>query len=601
MKKAKRFLITTALEETWADDRPVLFLGEWCLRYSRKERWSKLDAELAPYHWSDRDRLYADYLYLNEFYEHVLGDLAVRLNDIHGTAHSQRYWRILIGPWLAYFIHILFDRWQSIHGALDHFDIDGSVIIAKKDDEWIPNDMDHFLELFIEDEWNHHIYAAILQRIGGVPCISKNHAGTRDNQSITGKPSLKVRVATALADVASFFVRKHDAFMICTYLPFSSEIRLQLRFWQIPQWWRRVSPVKIPIDQGQRNWEMPARADTDFERFVLDMIPKQIPAVYLEGYKQLVEQTHRLPWPRSPKLIYTANVLWHDSVSMAYVAEKTEQGTPLVYGQHGGAYGVEKFTFGEEHEIRISDRYITWGWSNDSDPSVVPVGMGVALSKAARSYNANRKLLLVTQNIPRYTFRLYSESGRSFIGYLENNFMFASLLRERIRDDMLVRLTSWERGWCQAMRWGDRFPAVELELGRRRIRDLMNESRLVVLSYNSTGILETLASGIPSVLFVDLKAAPLRDSAIPYYAELKRVGIFHDTPESAALHVNRVWDDVDAWWTSADVQEAVARFTKQYCGRPDDLLDRIEEVLRGAVANAGNGMRTGSRQAAGNS
>ena len=42
----KRFLITTALEETWRDDEPVLFLGEWCRLYSRKDRWSKIDAEI---------------------------------------------------------------------------------------------------------------------------------------------------------------------------------------------------------------------------------------------------------------------------------------------------------------------------------------------------------------------------------------------------------------------------------------------------------------------------------------------------------------------------------------------------------------------------
>ena len=29
--KEKRFLITTALEETWVFDQPVVFLGEWCM------------------------------------------------------------------------------------------------------------------------------------------------------------------------------------------------------------------------------------------------------------------------------------------------------------------------------------------------------------------------------------------------------------------------------------------------------------------------------------------------------------------------------------------------------------------------------------------
>ena len=71
----KRLLITTALEETWGDGQPVLFLGEWCRRYSLKDHWSKMDAEVLPYHWNDRAKLYADYQYLREFYERLLRDL----------------------------------------------------------------------------------------------------------------------------------------------------------------------------------------------------------------------------------------------------------------------------------------------------------------------------------------------------------------------------------------------------------------------------------------------------------------------------------------------------------------------------------------------
>ena len=39
-----RYLITTADERTWVMDRPVLFLGEWCKRYSRRNKWLLLDS-----------------------------------------------------------------------------------------------------------------------------------------------------------------------------------------------------------------------------------------------------------------------------------------------------------------------------------------------------------------------------------------------------------------------------------------------------------------------------------------------------------------------------------------------------------------------------
>jgi hypothetical protein len=43
----KRLLVTTALEETWGRDVPVIFLGEWYRQFSRKHIWAKMDAFVA--------------------------------------------------------------------------------------------------------------------------------------------------------------------------------------------------------------------------------------------------------------------------------------------------------------------------------------------------------------------------------------------------------------------------------------------------------------------------------------------------------------------------------------------------------------------------
>ena len=54
-----RTLITTAKENTWPKDKkkPVLFLGEWCKLYTRKNLWQGMDAKTVAYHWQDREKL----------------------------------------------------------------------------------------------------------------------------------------------------------------------------------------------------------------------------------------------------------------------------------------------------------------------------------------------------------------------------------------------------------------------------------------------------------------------------------------------------------------------------------------------------------------
>ena len=106
---AGRTLITTAETKTWPakKDEPVLFLGEWCKRFSKRELWENLDSEVLEYHWNDRKKLASDYKYLQQLYEILLISLSKKLNEVHSCNYSIRYWRILVGPWLGMFVHIL--------------------------------------------------------------------------------------------------------------------------------------------------------------------------------------------------------------------------------------------------------------------------------------------------------------------------------------------------------------------------------------------------------------------------------------------------------------------------------------------------------------
>ena len=75
-----RTLITTADENTWPKEGPVVFLGEWCKHYSRRDYWEKLNSETVKYHWDDRIKLRQDFVYLQDVYEELLVELAKKLN-----------------------------------------------------------------------------------------------------------------------------------------------------------------------------------------------------------------------------------------------------------------------------------------------------------------------------------------------------------------------------------------------------------------------------------------------------------------------------------------------------------------------------------------
>lgn len=589
----KRFLVTTALEETWRDGVPVLFLGEWCRLYGRKNRWVSMDAEVLPYHWGDRAKLYVDYRYLQELYERLLVDLANQLNQIHGVDHGVRYWRILIGPWLGYFSQMLFDRWTSIQQAIRQHELSGTLVLTGQEETLVPNDMADFIRLFLGDEWNHHLYATILQQFTKVTCIKQSRQGKagvpKAVPGFTWRHQVRRTLVSWYGRAASVLTRDHDAFFLFTYLPYRDEMRIHRRLGQMPQLWRSVPPVRSTVEWGQRQWVVIGESRSEFEICVRALIALQIPTVYLEGYGQLVEQVADLPWPRQPKLIWTSNSAIADDVFKAWVARKAEQGAPLVIGQHGGLYGVGRWLFLEDHEIAISNCYLSWGWAAAGQPKVKPVGQLNRKSPLGIRHAGQPGALLVEAITPRQSYVMGSSIVASqWLDYFNDQCVFVEHLPEPIRNALTVRLSSLDWGWEQTRRWHERFPDLHLDEGHSSIDDLIRRSRIYISTYNATTYLESFTMNVPTVIYWNPNHWELRDSAIPYFEELKRVGIFHETPESAAHHVATIWDDVDAWWNSLAVREVLERFKQRYCYLPDDLLDRVEATLREVIVDSSN-------------
>jgi putative transferase (TIGR04331 family) len=224
------------------------------------------------------------------------------------------------------------------------------------------------------------------------------------------------------------------------------------------------------------------------------------------------------------------------------------------------------------------------GWSNVENTKVIPIGNFKFRNIWRQPFSLKEHMLLITFNEPRYALRLSSESALNITKHLDESFVFLAGLNGPIQSRVLVRLTPAEKGWYFAQRWQDRFPKVKIDHGAKHIYKSMKKARLVVITYNQTSFLETMAFGIPTILFCDLDRTPLNSDAALYYAQLREVGIFHDTPESAAAHANKVWDNVDKWWSDPTLQKAVEHFTQTYSRRSTSIFADVQAVFKHAIA-----------------
>jgi len=581
----KRYLITTADERSWKFDRPVLFLGEWCRRYARKHIWSEMDAIVAAPHGLGPGQKSRDIDYVQMLAGEILIELTEALNKFHQTQHSERYWNIVLGHWLQRYVAVAFNRYHSLDQALKDHEIAGTTVFEAREYSIATTDSLSFIYACNDDQWNHVLYSKLMAYRGDVElnlaeAPLRGVKGFRHEEKRPDglRPQIKGFARKLLNMIGSKLVRNTDAFIISSYLPIKEEVKLQLALGQVPQFWRSPSFQRtLPDTDLRANLVLNYGKYKGFERYVLWQLPEFIPTCYLEGYKSLVKTTEALFWPEKPRFIFTSNNFDMDEIFKAWTGSKVELGIPYFTGQHGNNYGT---LLGSQNwpERTTADKFITWGWTDESKNNT-PAFIFKSVADRPKAFNPKGGLLLIEVSPPYMLGPAddYYEFGL----YQEELFRFVESLSVRIHQQLTVRPKSdfTNYSWSDEQRWKDRSPNTKLENGAAPIRQLIAQSRLVVHSYDSTGILETLSVNIPTMCFWSGGLDHLLPSAKPYYELIKSAGIFSDTAKLAAERVSLHWDNIDEWWESQKVQDARKAFIGQYARMEKHPVRVLKKLL----------------------
>jgi len=589
------FLITTADQRFWRTDEPILFLGEWCKIFSQRSVWEKLSYEVLPYHWDDRKKLYKDYLYLQKLYERILPLLSKCLNQIHDVDHSVRYWRIIIGPWLYYFIQVLYDRYQLIIYAERCGKVTDTLITKCEQGNCSPRDFREFDKWVETDQYNHYLYSRIIEYQNRFPfSIFEEETDIDAKATDTNNKKMPLFVNRTLR---LFFTKLYEKLtnacsnkvtLVSVGLDTWDLVKLHLSLHQLPY---LSSPTVIfqrsEIDLGLREKLSYSASDNEFEQMLFKMIKDQIPTVYMEDYHQ-ANQLSLDSYPKRPELIVTSFAFNSNDTFKFWAAHHVDRGIKFVGTQHGGHDGTGLWSATEDHEIRIFYKFFTWGWKLNGNDNIKPFP-SAKLNKASKSRpKRDGNILLVLCAIPRYSYHMYSiiVSASGFKAYLHEQYRFVSTLTDENKKLLLVRLYLHDYGWSQKDRWKTEFPEIECYLGNKSLMNQLNESRLFIGTYNATTYLETFAVNFPTVLFWNPEHWEIRPKAKPYFEELHRVGILHYTPESAAAKVNEISEDPISWWHQTEIQEAKDQFCFQFARTSDNWLREWRSELLNMAQNS---------------
>jgi putative transferase (TIGR04331 family) len=406
-------LVTTALESSWGQDEPLLFLGEWCLLYHRRKIAAGRDYDVVRNHWDDRGKLELDEANLTALHDRLISALAIVLNKIHGLNYDDSYWRMLLDPWLVSYTAVIWDRWECMRIALDEYRPDKTFYLASQSLSLVPRDYPTSVEMFLSDQWNHELFKSILVYRDDLTCevVELDTRAVIDhtkNVEVTSNPtSLKWRFAKAIDKRFNFLSSSINKVALVgnIFSPLPQAL-LNLRLGQIPSfYWSTFDDPRPVYAEAQDDLRASASnllennfsTNNDFEKFLRNRFFKDAPNGILESFASLRNDALKLAL--EPNVIVTSYFHWGSDPFKVWVAEKIVRGSKFVVVEHGGSIHPRFDTMNFEDEI-VSNR-ITWCAPYKQNQTQLPPSKLVIRSEGT----SGEWCTIVGYENPRYVYR----------------------------------------------------------------------------------------------------------------------------------------------------------------------------------------------------
>uniref|UniRef100_UPI003AF6CFF3 LIC12162 family transferase n=1 Tax=Campylobacter hyointestinalis TaxID=198 RepID=UPI003AF6CFF3 len=562
-------LATTALDEFWdkkADK--IIFLGEWCKTNSDIKYLKAY--ETMPFLWSNEQVVKAAFKECWNIYDEIMPILSNYLNNVHGIDKSSRYWKIIIGNWLWSFIQIVYDRYRCIEEfikAYSKFD----TFVLHKDNYITPVEYKDFIANISSDAYNLQLYSQIFEYLGYKFRTKRYEIGQAYTYS---QQNSKIReISYRLLNI--FFAKKPSVVISNGY--FSNKFStLNLAFKSKGKIFfdHFYDSFSVSVDKNVALREELSEyydGDNKFIKLLFALFEQNFPLLFLEGFSDMRKVALNKKSTKA-KVYVTANYLYYNYLYKFFIAEHIDK-ISLVGIQHGGSYGVDNFCNAEMYERDILDYFITFGWEDNYHTKACT---DEKLNQKIKS-KKNGYILFVMNDMLKYLYRmdLFYQSSAIKLAYLPKTLSFFNSIGSI--DRFLVRTYPVDSGFKIKQTIRNTFPNIKLDDHSKTFHCRLKNARLFVSDHMNTTYLETLAMNFPTVIFIDKNYYSFRKPEIIQLLIDAKI-LFYDEIE-AAHHINSIYDNIDDWWLSDEVQKARREFCYHYARTSEDWAREYIKVF----------------------
>lgn len=586
MLNKKNNLVATAIKETFDKTNHNYLLGDWC-RKVIDESDEKYSIKLIhKHHWSDKSKMDKDMDYLETFISRLIIELGNQLNNIHVIRERSFFWEIVLRPWLFSIVPQIYDRWEICRSFFHEFNqikFEFSFTEEKETSNLFSSQS--YRKAQYEDYWNQSIFSKIIEENYLDRIIKKKVI----KKSKIEREKLNFNIRDILYFPLSFIdtklINQNSIIFDTKQTNFLNYLKLSKKLKIFPitsyNFFKRLEK-KINISSETENIKkkliinLEKKFNDKFEKFCLSQIVEEFPEVLLGSFNFTRELIKKIVNEKKKIIVSNSDIFLSD-VYRIWVATMCSKNSKLVINTHGGFipekyvnYNIQKF----------ANKHITWHSLNlnDNEIQLTPLKLlGLKKRKIDKKY-----LSIIDIELSRYQFRMNAIPTPSEI-QLEYNILynFIKNLEPKIKNKIKYRVMQ-NFGWNFKKKFEKKFGKNKID-NSKNLNELISYSKILLHKYPSTPFTESIYLDTPSVLLYRKDSWRFNPAYDYMIKKLENSKILFYDPLKLSEHLNDIWENVDNWWNSKEVQKTlddiknnIIKSNKNWSSEYQNFFDKLK-------------------------
>lgn len=560
-------------------DRKFIPFSDWCfedkeiIKLIKKKKKIEIFTKLNT---NEKKRYYNS---IKKYLEIIYPKIYKILNKHHQTNLNAKYWKIVLYPWLNLYLPFLYLKWKLVNKKKVNKN-DVFTTFNFNDEDFVINDLGNFK--FDEDETLFYTTKALENINSKIKKIKAKKINRNDENKTNFVIDILWKIFFYLT---KFLYKNQKLFFVNSSINRKEILKIYLKKFQFPFFYRKLFYKKNALDINLRKkmFNDVYKGKDNFLRFFFQNLYLFTPKSYIEDFESIRKLIYRY-YPIGKKFkFFTAFNYKKDDLFKYWVAENSLKDSKYFILQHGGGFGIDDIINEEDYVKEISDKFLTWGWS-DHKKSQKFFNLKLSQKNVKKRLFAikkkgKKKILITFHYFDKTLHRISSQPNNNYerlkkiysiiqlCNNLENEFDIT--LRYRSHVDQY-----WDSSFNKLLFSKN----IKFDYGTAPFEKNIHLYDLIIFDANSTTFLESCYHNIPSILLIDKSVQKSRKSFEIFKKNfVKNNIIFFDNKKM--LRFLKKKQNFHKWWNTGHVQILIQEFCKNYINTTKNSYPVIKKFL----------------------